>query len=89
MKKVWTAVLSIGLILLASAAYAEETAIKVVAEGVQIEFSEADGYGLPFVDKNNRTQLPLRKCLEGLGADVEYESESQKITVTKDDKSRL
>ena len=85
MKKILTVILSLSLILTAQVAYAEESAINVVAEGVQIEFSEADGYGLPFVDKNNRTQLPLRKCLESLGAEVEYEAESQKVTVSKDD----
>ena len=89
MKKMCTAVLAVGLALTSPAVYAAEPAINVVAEGVQIEFSETDGYGLPFVDKNNRTQLPLRKCLESLGAEVEYEAEDQKITVTKDDNTAV
>ena len=89
MKKMCTAVLAMGLALTSPAVYAAEPAINVVAEGVQIEFSETDGYGLPFVDKNNRTQLPLRKCLESLGAEVEYEAEDQKITVTKDDNTAV
>ena len=89
MKKLVTLVLALGLAVIGQAAYAAEPAINVVAEGVQIEFSEADGYGLPFVDKNNRTQLPLRKCLESLGAEVKYEAESQKITVSQGDNTAV
>lgn len=89
MKKLVTLVLALGLAVIGQAAYAEEPAINVVAEGAVLEFNEADGYGLPFVDENNRTQLPLRKCLESLGAEVEYEAEDQKITVTKGDNTAV
>ena len=40
--------------------------------------------GAPFVDKNNRTQVPLRGTLEAIGAEVSWDQENRQATVLKD-----
>ena len=52
---------------------------KIVVEGVEVTFS-ADT-GIPFVDANGRTQVPLRKVLETYGAKVAWQSKSQRIDI--------
>lgn len=41
--------------------------------------------GAPFVDKNNRTQVPLRGPLEAIGAEVSWDQENRQATVLKDE----
>lgn len=42
------------------------------------------GYGTPFIDDNGRTMMPLRWSCEAMGANVNWENKTKKITITKD-----
>ena len=55
----------------------EEDGIKIYANGEEIEFTDAK----PFIDENNRTQIPIRKFAETIGNDVDYNPESRIVTV--------
>lgn len=72
----------IGLSFSTQAAFAEDN-INVLASGMPLSFSASDGCGIPFIDQNGRTQLPLRKCVASLGAEVDYRQNTQEIIITK------
>lgn len=57
--------------------------INVVLNHQMLQFSANDGYGMPFVDDNNRTLLPMRKLLEAIGAEISYDNQTRTITATK------
>lgn len=61
--------------------YADD--IQIIIDSEQVEFTEE--YGHPFVDENNRTQVPLRTALEHFGAQVGWIAEKSTATVTVDD----
>lgn len=44
-------------------------------------------FDLPPVIKDGRTLIPVRAITEGLGATVDWDKETKKITITKDDKT--
>jgi hypothetical protein len=48
-----------------------------------VEFGEK--FGVPFIDENNRTQVPFRKTLETFGADVSWDSETREAVATYKD----
>ncbi|MHC1723705.1 MAG: glycosyl hydrolase family 18 protein [Aminipila sp.] len=48
--------------------------IGVVIDNKALTFSSKDGMGMPFIDENNRTLVPVRKLLESLGATINYTS---------------
>lgn len=69
----------IGLTLLfTSAAFAVDLKIN----DVNVNFDNNSGY--PFVDDNNRTQVPLRATMEAFGADVGWDADNQIAVVIKD-----
>ena len=39
---------------------------------------------LPFIDANDRTQIPLRAVCEALGAEVLWDEAGRTVTITKD-----
>ena len=41
--------------------------------------------GIPYIDSNNRTQVPLRITMESLGAEVDWNQDTQTVVVEKDD----
>lgn len=83
MKKLFfTSALIIGLSLGSTTVLAADK-INVLASGMPLTFSASDGYGIPFIDQNGRTQLPLRKCMASLGAEVDYRQDTQEIIITK------
>ncbi|MBN7772201.1 glycosyl hydrolase family 18 protein [Clostridium aminobutyricum] len=57
--------------------------ITVVLNHQMLQFSADDGYGMPFVDENNRTLLPMRKLLESVGAEIGYDNPTRTVTATK------
>lgn len=59
-------------------------AVAVFLNEEMLAFSSTDGYGVPYVDGNGRTQVPVRKVLESLGAGLLYDSEAQIVNVRKD-----
>ena len=47
----------------------------VVIDNKAVPFTSKDGMGVPFIDKNNRTLVPVRKLLESIGAEISYDSD--------------
>ncbi len=47
----------------------------VVIDNKALSFTSKDGMGMPFIDENNRTLVPVRKLLESIGAEVSYISD--------------
>ena len=60
---------------------AASTNPSVVVDGKAVQFSS--DMGVPFVDSNNRTQVPLRAAMEAMGAKVEWDAEVRTAVVTK------
>ncbi len=52
----------------------------LVVSGTPLVFQEDSAEGEPYVDEQNRVMVPLRKCLEAIGATVEYDGKTQVIT---------
>lgn len=80
MKKI-VFVLSLVLILVLSSvsAFADEIIINI--DSTNVEFN--DDLGFPFIDENNRTQVPFRATLEKYGAQVDWNNESRIAIATK------
>lgn len=55
--------------------------ITVSVDDKPIVFSDA----LPFIDENERTQIPIRAAAEALDSDVEWDESKQTVTITKRD----
>ncbi|MBK5262828.1 MAG: copper amine oxidase N-terminal domain-containing protein, partial [Peptostreptococcaceae bacterium] len=49
--------------------------IWVVIDNEPVSFTSKDGMGMPFINENNRTLVPVRKLLESIGAEVSYISD--------------
>lgn len=64
-----------------SASAAEESAVGVTIDGEPVVFQS--GYGAPFIDSNNRTQVPIRGALEAFGAAVTWDASARMVTVEK------
>lgn len=58
--------------------------IYFIANNKELTFNDNDGLGSPFIDKNNRTLVPVRKCLEYIGASVSYDAAARTVTAKKD-----
>lgn len=65
--------------MLSTSAYAVDISI----DDANIEFCSHTG--IPFIDSNNRTQVPLRITMESLGAEVDWNQDTQTAVVEKDD----
>ena len=52
--------------------------VKVWVNDKEIVFPDAK----PFIDENSRTQIPVRAVAEALGCEVDYDGETQLVTVT-------
>ncbi len=59
--------------------------ITVVLNNRELVFLEEEGFGVPFVNADDRTMVPLRKPLEAIGADVKYDNSNRVVTAVKDD----
>lgn len=82
MKKVLF-ILSLVLLLALSSvsAFADDVVINI--DSTKVEFNEELGF--PFVDENDRTQVPFRATLEKYGAKVEWNNEDRIAIATKDE----
>ena len=60
---------------------AASTGLNVVIDGKSVQFSE--DMGVPFVDSNSRTQVPLRVTMEAMGAKVDWDAEVKTAVVSK------
>ncbi|MCX7571075.1 copper amine oxidase N-terminal domain-containing protein [Tumebacillus sp. DT12] len=84
-KKFATALLAAGLVFgTAGAVQANASDVNHVNFNVIVEDKELTVDPQPFV-VDNRTFVPLRSLSEGLGADVQYDSNTNIATISKDD----
>lgn len=58
--------------------------ITVVLNNRELEFSEEEGLGIPFINLNNRIMIPMRKSLESIGATVSYDGNNRIVTAVKE-----
>ncbi len=68
-----------SLSLLSAFTYAVELPLRVVVNGEEVYFPDAQ----PFIDANGRTQTPARFIAEALGASVTWDGEARKATFEK------
>lgn len=69
-----------------TADYSEEELkrhIFIILNNRELVMLKEEGYGVPFIDINNRTMIPLRKPLETIGAAVSYDEKSKVVTAVK------
>lgn len=57
-----------------------EASASVVVSGKPLLFSRNSAEGVPYVDAQNRVMVPLRKCLEHIGATVRYDEKTRQIS---------
>lgn len=57
--------------------------ITVILNQRELVFNSVEGYGVPFIDANSRTMLPMRKPLESIGAEVTYNAATKTVTALK------
>lgn len=55
--------------------------IQVVVDGKVVEFTDQK----PYIDKANRTQVPLRAPMEAMGCEVSWNDSLQQAVISKDD----
>ncbi len=79
MKRISTVILVLVLLLLS---VVNVSAIQVTLDGREVVFTEETG--LPFIDLNNRTQVPFRVILEKFGAEVDWDPANRVAIATKD-----
>lgn len=66
------------MVIFSAGAYA----LDIKIDDTQIEF--CGHTGIPFIDSNNRTQVPLRSIMESLGAQVTWNQGAQTMIIKKD-----
>jgi hypothetical protein len=59
--------------------------IGIVINNEPLYFDPEDGMGMPFVDENGRTLVPVRKLLEAIGAELSYNQEKQTVSAVRGD----
>ncbi|MCL1809542.1 MAG: ABC transporter substrate-binding protein [Clostridiales bacterium] len=80
--RILSTVIIIGLLLLPIGFTSAADTVSVSIDGNLIEFSQATGQ--PFIDENNRTQVPFRQVLEAFGAAVDWDSAAKTAIAEKD-----
>ncbi|SHK53305.1 glycosyl hydrolase family 18 protein [Tepidibacter formicigenes] len=50
----------------------------------ELTFNEDENMGIPFIDENNRTLIPIRKPLEAIGAKVSFDEKNYIVIAKKD-----
>ena len=58
--------------------------ITVILDNRELVFNENDGFGIPFINEDHRTMIPLRMPLEAIGANVSYDHINGAVTAVKD-----
>lgn len=58
--------------------------VTVILNEREMVFIKEDGYGVPFINADDRTIVPLRKPLEAIGATLSYDSKNRIVTASKD-----
>ncbi|GMQ62440.1 stalk domain-containing protein [Vallitalea maricola] len=63
--------------------HATANTAKIIVDGEEVIFTEDSG--MPFIDENNRTQVPFRITLEQAGAVISWDDENRTAIAKKDD----
>ena len=71
------------VLMMSTCAYAADVGIDVSIDDTNVEFCGHTGF--PFIDFNNRAQVPLRIIMESLGADVAWLQDTKTVVIEKDD----
>ncbi|MDD6735512.1 MAG: copper amine oxidase N-terminal domain-containing protein [Clostridiales bacterium] len=79
MKKLISIILALSMTL-GYAASAEENKVTVLLDGREVLFPDAQ----PFVDKRDRTLVPIRFVSEKMGAEVSWEQDERTVVIKKD-----
>lgn len=71
-----------------------EFKINIFINGKELKFTKEENLGMPFVDKNGRTMVPIRKPIQMSGNTVTWDNKTKTATITanvngKDDKGNL
>lgn len=82
MKKIISIVLAVSILLsMIVVAFAENTdKVTVTLDGAEIIFPDAQ----PFVDSRDRTLVPIRFVSEAMGAQVDWENDTQTVVIQKE-----
>lgn len=72
----------ISLFLIVSMLIVNAYAVNISINGSNVNFTEQSG--VPFVDSNSRTQVPLRVTMESFGASVGWNNDTRTAIVEKD-----
>lgn len=59
--------------------------IYCVINGHELTFGKDENMGMPFIDNNNRTLMPVRKPLEMIGATVSFDGKNHIVRAIKED----
>lgn len=59
--------------------------IHFVVNGHELTFEKDENMGIPFIDENNRTLIPVRKPLEMIGSKVSFDEKNNIVTSQKGD----
>jgi hypothetical protein len=73
-------ILLVVFVLLATVAGAQTYGIKVYVDGNSVSFPDQR----PFIDKNNRTLVPIRFIAEEMGAEVGWDGKTELVTIEKE-----
>ncbi len=71
------------IMLIPFSAAAEQSELKVCIDGEYVDFEDTTGY--PYIDENNRIQVPFRVTLEAFGAIVSWNNELKIAVAEKND----
>jgi hypothetical protein len=58
--------------------------VTVILNNRELPFYPAEGLGVPFIDDNDRTMIPLRKPLEAIGVKVSCDDQNRVVVAEKD-----
>lgn len=82
MRKISFILLLLLLVFMPIDTLAQQTSSPISIDGKIVEFNTTTGF--PFLDENNRTQVPFRIALEAFGAKVDWEQSTRTAIAEKD-----
>lgn len=82
MKKISFIFLLFLLVFMPIDSLAQQTSSPISIDGKLVEFNTTTGF--PFLDENNRTQVPFRIALEAFGAKVDWQQSTRTAIAEKD-----
>jgi copper amine oxidase domain protein len=65
---------------------AERLDLNIFIDGKKLTFKKEENLGMPFIDEQNRTMVPLRKPIEMSGNTVVWDNKKKEATITTKDR---